>query len=87
MLRAKLDSLRLKVQMSNSLDRGMREMEDTTNNAYPELTRPSSQSLSAIQNEFLLKREEDSKRLYAIVRESFPDLKSEDIMSIAKKFG
>lgn len=73
--------------MSNSLDSGMREMEDTTNAFPPEHTRPSSHSLSELQKEFQHKREEDSKRLYAIVRENFPDLKSEDIMSIAKKFG
>jgi hypothetical protein len=91
LLRSKFDALRLKIQMSSSVHRNLREYEElqsSRNVSDTSSIRPTTMnSLDSFKQEAQKRREEDARRLFALLREKYPDLKPAEILDLANKFG
>lgn len=91
LLRSKFDALRLKIQMSSSVHRNLREYEElqsSRNVGDTSSIRPTTMnSLDSFKQEAQKRREEDARRLFALLREKYPDLKPAEILDLANKFG
>lgn len=48
---------------------------------------PVGNSLDAFKQEAQRRREDDARRLFALLREKYPELKPAEIMEMAQKFG
>eukprot|EP01033_Poteriospumella_lacustris_P007678 gene7678-5519_t len=84
LLRSKFEALRMKIQLSTTMHRSLRE--------YEELARPrdeakTSSSLDSFKQEAQRRRDEDARRLFALLREKYPEMQPQEILDLANKFG
>jgi hypothetical protein len=74
----------MKIQLSTTMHRSLRE--------YEELARPrdeakTSNSLDSFKQEAQRRRDEDARRLFALLREKYPEMQPQEILDLANKFG
>ncbi len=74
----------MRLQMNNSINSGLREIEDHF--VSEGVGRSSVPTLSSIKSEFNQKKDEDARRMIRVLKESYPDLKPSEIIELVKKF-
>jgi hypothetical protein len=65
----------------------MREFDDMQSQQRESTVRPSTNSFDSFKQEAQRRRDDDARRLFALLREKYPELKPTEILEMANKFG
>lgn len=85
LLRTKLDSLRLKIQMTNKMSLERDELEEFTMGKHYGISEETqASSLDRLKMQFESKRRQSEDRLKKLLTECYPDLNEEEVMKMAK---
>lgn len=85
LLRTKLDSLRLRIQMSDSMASDRRHLEDMLTQST-RATSMSAPSLSTLKGQFEARRMSNEQRLMQVLRESYPEMNEMQISALMQQY-
>lgn len=81
----------MKIQMSTTMHRSLREFDELQKTPLGDATTSSkpflANSLDSFKQEAQRRREDDTRRLFALLREKYPELNPHEILEMANKFG
>lgn len=85
LLRTKLDSLRLRIQMSDSIAQDRRDLEDFMRKSARQSSQ-SAPSLASLKSQFEARRLSNDQRLAHVLRESFPEMSQPEIDDLLQSY-
>eukprot|EP01039_Chlorochromonas_danica_P000758 gene758-822_t len=85
LLRTKLDSLRLRIQTSDSIAQDRRDLEDFMRKSGRQSSQ-SAPSLASLKSQFEARRLSNEQRLAHVLRESFPEMSQPEIDDLLQSY-